>query len=259
MIDPAEIAGALINARIEHSILDDFPGGDFPANTAEAHAVLNEIIAQFQLPIGGWKAAFTNEAGQKAMGVDGPACGPLFAPYIVPSPANLNLPAESWRGLECEFGFRMSGNLPAREALYTLEEVAAATGSLYPAIEVVDSRVATGAQNGGVAVIADHCGNAAFVYGAEVQDWRGVDLAAATVDLKVNGEIVVSGSGEAVMGNPLNSLVWIANYRSRLGDGLKSGDWITTGSTMGIFKAPPGSTVVADFGALGTVELVFAT
>jgi 2-keto-4-pentenoate hydratase len=258
MIDPAEIAGALITARIGHTILDDFPGGDFPENPAEAHAVLSEIIEQFQIPIGGWKAAFTNAAGQKAMGVDGPACGPLFAAYIVPSPANLNLPAGSWRGVECEFGFRMSRNLPARDALYTLDEVVAATGHLYPAIEVVDSRVATGAKNGGVAVIADHCGNAAFVYGIEVSDWRGLDLAAARVDLKVDGDVVVSGSGEAVMGNPLNSLVWIANHRSRLGDGLKSGDWVTTGSTMGIFKAPPGSSVVADFGALGTVEVVFA-
>jgi 2-keto-4-pentenoate hydratase len=258
MIDPVEIAEALINARLEHSILEDFPGGEFPANQVEAHDVLDEIIIQFQLPIGGWKAAFTNEAGQKAMGVDGPACGPLFAPYIVPSPANLNLPAESWRGVEAEFGFRMSGNLPPRETPYTLEEVAAAAGTLHPAIEVVDSRVATGGAHGGVAVIADHCGNASFVHGAAIADWRALDLAAAKADVKVDGEVVASGSGAAVMGNPLNSLTWIANHLSSRGKGLKSGDWVTTGSTMGIFKAPPGSTVVADFGALGAVEVVFA-
>lgn len=258
MIDPADAAEALINARIGYTILDDFPGGKYPANAAEAHAVLDAIITQFQLPVGGWKAAFTNAAGQKAMGVDGPACGPLFAPYIVPSPANLNLPADSWRGVEAEFGFRMSGNLPAREAPYTLEEVVAAAGTLHPAIEVVDSRVATGSKHGGVAVIADHCGNAAFVHGAAVPDWRGLDLAVAKVDVKINGEIVVSGSGAAVMDNPLNSLTWIANHLSSRGKSLKSGDWVTTGSTMGIVKAPPGSTVVADFGALGAVTVVFA-
>ncbi|MBL4720388.1 MAG: hypothetical protein JKY20_04555 [Alphaproteobacteria bacterium] len=259
MIDPASAAEALIQARTSYTILEDFPGGKYPANVAEAYAVLDQIEEQFQLPVGGRKAAFTASAGHKAMGVDSAACGPLFSPYIIPSPANLNLPADSWRGLECEISFRMAANLPARDAAYTIDEVVAAVGSMHPALEVVDSRLANGAKHGGLAIIADHCGNAAFVYGDAVENWRDLDLAALKVDLKVNGETVITGSGDAVMGNPLNSLTWVANYLSARGKSLKVGEWVTTGSMMGIYKAPAGSSVVADFGALGVVELEFAT
>jgi 2-keto-4-pentenoate hydratase len=259
MIDPADAAEALIQARTSYTILDDFPGGEYPANVAEATAVLDEIENQFMLPVGGRKAAFTADAALKMMNVDGPACGPLFSPYIIPSPANLNLPAASWRGLECEISFKMAANLPARDAAYSVEEAAAAVGSMHPALEVVDSRIANGVDHGGVAIIADHCGNAAFVYGGAVEKWRDLDLASLKVDLNVNGETVITGSGDAVMGNPLNSLAWIANSLSERGKSLKAGEWVTTGSMMGIYKAPPGSSIVADFGALGIVELVFAS
>ena len=39
--------------------------------------------------------------------------------------------------------------------------------------------------------------------------------------------------------------------------GLKAGDWVTTGSTMGICPAPPGSAAIADFGSLGRIEVSF--
>ena len=147
MIDPAVAADELIRARLEYTVLDRFPGGTVPANAAEGYAVLDCIIAQFGVPVGGWKAALTNDAAMQRMKTNAPACGPLFQPYIMASPKTLNLPA-STRGLECEFAFRMGGNLPSRPEPYSNEEVFAATASLHPAIEVVGSRVKDGAKYG---------------------------------------------------------------------------------------------------------------
>ena len=42
------------------------------------------------------------------------------------------------------------------------------------------------------------------------------------------------------------------------GKGLKAGDWVTTGSTMGIYPVAAGSVTVADFGTLGKVDITFA-
>jgi len=257
MIEPEIAAAALIQARLDYSVLETFPGGAFPADLAEGYAVLDSIVAQFGIAVGGWKVALTNDVAMKRMNTDRPAAGPIFQPYIMASPKLLNLPSESSLGLECEFAFRMGGTLPSRQEPFTSEEVLGMAESLHPAIEVVDSRIAGRADHGAPAVIADHCGNAAFVHGEGTTDWRGLDLATQKVTLTVNGEHTASGSGGEVLGDPRNSLVWLANFLSVQGKGLKAGDWVTTGSTMGICPAPPGSVSVADFGSLGRVEVSF--
>lgn len=257
MIDAETAALALIQARLDYTVFETFPGGAFPADHTEGYAVLDSIAAQYGVPIGGWKVALTNAAAMARMNTDTPAAGPLFQPYIMPSPKLLNLPSESGLGLECEFAFRMGGHLPSRQDAYSPEEVLGAAESLYPAIEVVDSRIADRAAHGAPAVIADHCGNAALVHGEEATDWRGLDLAGHKVALSVDGEHKVTGVGSEVLGDPRHSLVWLANFLRVRGKGLKAGDWVTTGSTMGICPAPPGSSAVADFGSLGRVEVSF--
>lgn len=257
MTDSATAALALIQARLDYTVLETFPGGAFPADIAEGYAILDSIVEQFGVPIGGWKVALTNAAAMAKMNTDAPAAGPLFQPYIMTSPKLLNLPSEAGLGLECEFAFHMGGHLPTRQEPYSPEEVLGAASSLHPAIEVVDTRVADRAAHGAPALIADHCGNAAFVHGEGTADWRGVDLAGHKVLLSVNGEQKVTGVGSEVLGDPRHSLVWLANFLRVRGTGLKAGDWVTTGSTMGICPAPPGSSAIADFGSLGRVEVSF--
>jgi len=196
MIEPKEAAAALVKARLDYTVLDTFPGGVFPADISEAYAVLDCIVTEMGVPVGGWKAALTNDAIMQKMGTTSPACGPLFQPYIMASPRLLNLPADSKRGLECEFAFRMGAALPPRPEPYTQEEVCAAAATLHPAIEVVDARVKNGMDHGAVGIIADHCANAAFVYGRGEANWRDLDLAAHESRLSVNGEEVIKGTGQ---------------------------------------------------------------
>ena len=46
----------------------------------------------------------------------------------------------------------------------------------------------------------DNGGAAAFVPGAPIRDWRGLDLANARIDLSLNGQYRKSGYGRAAMG-----------------------------------------------------------
>ena len=108
MIDTDKAAAALIGARQGNRILDSFPGGSFPADIDEAYAVLDSIAAKMTTPVVGWKAALTNDEVMKKMNATAPACGPLFEPYVANSPMRVTLAAESARGLECEFAFRMA-------------------------------------------------------------------------------------------------------------------------------------------------------
>jgi 2-keto-4-pentenoate hydratase len=75
--------------------------------------------------------------------------------------------------------------------------------------------------------------------------------------MTIDGKEVSSGTGSAVLGDPLNALVWLANDRARRGDGLKAGQVITTGTCCGLNKVGPVAHAVADHGSLGKVEVRF--
>jgi len=55
----------------------------------------------------------------------------------------------------------------------------------------------------------------------------------------------------------VNVLLWLANRQSSQGRGLKAGDIVSTGTCTGLDPVQPGDHVRADFGELGTVEIVF--
>jgi 2-oxo-3-hexenedioate decarboxylase len=57
----------------------------------------------------------------------------------------------------------------------------------------------------------------------------------------------------------LNSLVWLANTLCDQGKALKPGDLVSTGVCTDVYLAEPGDHIVADFGALGKVEISFAS
>jgi 2-keto-4-pentenoate hydratase len=53
------------------------------------------------------------------------------------------------------------------------------------------------------------------------------------------------------MGNPLNSLAWIANHLGARGLSLKAGDLVMTGSVSALLRPKGGETVRATFTRLG--------
>ena len=72
-----------------------------------------------------------------------------------------------------------------------------------------------------------------------------------------NGDKTLTGSGAAVLGNPLTVVAWLANELPKFGRRLSKGDRITTGVTTDIYLARPGDRLVADFGRLGKVSTAF--
>ena len=52
-------------------------------------------------------------------------------------------------------------------------------------------------------------------------------------------------------------LDWVINTLSAAGIGLKRGEILSTGTCTGMVPLKPGQTAVADFGALGRIEVCF--
>ena len=258
MTDVSMAATALVSARREGRVLDELPGG-MPVNLVEAYAIQDGVLAEMGEAVAGWKVAFTNKQGQVKMGVPGPGAGPIFASYVLESPAKFTMPDPGLRISECEFAFRLKANLPAKEGDYTDNDIAAIVGSVHPAIEIVNRRLSSAIPMSGVAIIADHGGNGAFAYGPGMEDWRSIDYASHQVCQMINGEEKARGTGQNVMdGNPIGSITWLANHLKLRGHGLNEGDWISSGSAADVLPVPAGGLVKGDFGSLGTVEVLFS-
>jgi 2-keto-4-pentenoate hydratase len=161
------------------------------------------------------------------------------------------------RLIEAEFSFQLAEDLLREGAPYDRESVADAVTAILPSIELVDTRYTVWTEVSLPSLISDNGCNSGWVRGKAIETWRHIDLASHEVCLRVNGEEKLSGSGAAVLGHPLNSLVWLANTLCEQGKQLKAGDLVSTGVCTDIYLAEPGDHIVADFGMLGTAEVSF--
>ncbi len=250
-------AHLLADARVQNAVIDCIPEDCRPRSLKEAYAVQERFIEVLGWSVGGWFCACTNPVIQKMLGLDEPYYARLLKDFILASPATLEAAKFPPILLECEFGFRLSTDLPSRAEPYSRLEVEAAVASVHPTIEVVAGHLKDWPEQGVFSVIADNGTDGALVYGAGVTDWWSLDLSSVAVTLRVNGRVEREGLGANVLGDPFEALVWLANARSRDSGGLKAGDMHNTGTATDIYWINAGDDVVAEFVGLGTTELSF--
>ena len=202
----------------------------------------------------GHKVGLSSEAMQKMMGVDEPDYGHLLADMEVyedtPVPAGRFL----YPRVEVEVGFILADDLPG--AGCTEDDVLAATAAFAPSIELIDTRI----KDWKIALcdtIADNASSAGFVLGKERVSPKDVDIKAINAVLTRNGEVVAEGRSDAVLGNPVTAVAWLARKVDSFGVRLKAGDIVLPGSCTRAIDARPGDEFVADFTGLGSVRLSF--
>lgn len=108
-----------------------------------------------------------------------------------------------------------------------------------------------------VPIAAGMVANTEWVKGRERADWRAMDLKGHPVRLYRDGELVAEGVGANALGDPLTVLEWTASHLSALGDGIKAGEVVSTGTCTGVTLIAPDETFVADFEELGRIEVQF--
>ena len=202
----------------------------------------------------GHKVGLSSEAMQKMMGVDEPDYGHLLADMEVyeatPVPAGRFL----YPRVEVEVGFILADDLPG--AGCTEDDVLAATAAFAPSIELIDTRI----KDWKIALcdtIADNASSAGFVLGKDRVSPKDIDIKGIDAVLTRNGEVVAEGRSDAVLGNPVTAVAWLARKVDSFGVRLKAGDIVLPGSCTRAIDARPGDEFVADFTGLGSVRLSF--
>jgi 2-keto-4-pentenoate hydratase len=236
--------------------IDALPTAYRPSTRVDGYRIQAQIAKLSEQKVFGWKIAATSAAGQEHIGVDGPLAGRLLEQRVLSTGARIPLNNNVMKVAEAEFSFRMGRDLPPRKIAYTRDEVFAAVATMHPAIEIPDSRYRHYESAGAAQLIADNACACYFVLGPAVtlRDWRMFDLAQHPVVVYVNGTIARRGVGENVLGDPRIALTWLANELSLVGDMLREGETVTTGTCITPAAVVAGDTVTADFFEFGRVE-----
>ena len=250
----------LRDARRAARAIDPVPDAWVPTDLAAAIRLQRAVAADIGT-VRGWKVSAVTPAQRQAMGLEAPIAGPLLAPVVHASGATLPRSRFVRPRIECEFAFELARPLPARDAPWSREEVADAVGAMRLGVEIVDSRLKPGSPLR--LEIADVLNNGAYVVGERIEGWRtvrcaDVRIALERIDASGARTLVASGDGRAVLdGDPFGAVVLLANLKPFVGDSLRAGTLVTTGSCTGAPDLPGAGRYEADFGALGRVSVAF--
>jgi 2-keto-4-pentenoate hydratase len=183
--------------------------------------------------------------------VDEPDYGMIVDGMIAPNGHQVDLSAYIAPRVEPEIAFTLRHTL--RGPGLTAEEVADAVESVVGVLEIIDSRIADWKIRL-EDTIADNASSAGVVVGDIRLPLHEANLETLGVTVDVDDERVAHGDGAAVMGSPLNALLWVANRLGELGVPLEAGTIVLPGSVCASVPLSAGSRVRADFGILGIVE-----
>jgi 2-keto-4-pentenoate hydratase len=244
------------------------PDGDVDAAYAVQSAWVADQIAAGARVVGR-KIGLTNPAVQAQFGVDRPDFGVLFESMACPPGRPIDGARALQPKIEAEIAFVLAEDLTG--PMIGPAEVAAATAYVVAALEIVDSRIA-GWDIGIVDTIADNGSSGLFVLGDRRQPLGRLDLAECAMTLRrgasgrggvggssdTGGEVVSTGTGASILGDPLAAVAWLAAAVRDHGRPLRAGEVVLSGSLGPMVDVAPGDAFEADISGIGQVSAAFA-
>ncbi|MFD8499601.1 2-keto-4-pentenoate hydratase [Amycolatopsis sp. NPDC059657] len=203
----------------------------------------------------GHKVGLASAAMQRQMGVDQPDYGHLTASMFHLEHQPIAVKRFLQPRIEPEIAFVLGSEL--RGPGVTVADAARAVDFVLPALEIVDSRIQDW-QISIIDTIADNASSGGVVLGSTPTRLGDVDLRLAGCVLHSGGAVAETGAGGAVLGSPINALVWLANTVGPLGVSLQPGHVVLPGSMTKSIPVSAGDTVVATIAGLGSVTAVFS-
>ncbi|MEI2777983.1 MAG: 2-keto-4-pentenoate hydratase [Tetrasphaera sp.] len=253
----ADVAERLLDAYASGPIAPltaTYPGLTLDDAYAIQQAQITTMLGQGRT-IKGHKVGLTSAAMQRLLGVNEPDYGHLLDDFFylehTPIPVDRFLQPRA----EPEVAFVLAA--PLRGPGVTVADAIGAVDYVLPALEIVDSRIADW-KIGLLDTIADNASSAAVVLGSTPTPLAEVDLRLAGGVMHKNGQVAGTGAGGAVLGSPINSLVWLANTVGARGVVLQAGHVILPGAICAMVPVAAGDTVTATFAGLGSVTARFS-
>jgi len=245
----AQIAELLDNAASTGTAVDQISKST-PINLKESYAI-QALSIDRRLGRGekmtGYKLGFTSKAKMEQMGVHDVIWGRLTDQMEI-TDQGINLEAGVHPRIEPEIAFRVKKKI---DSLISQENVLDYIDGIAGALEMIDSRY----ENFKFSledVIADNCSSSGYLIGP----WHTPDIQCNHVGIQliINGEIVQSGSSNAILGNPLESIVEASKMMVKYKHSIPVGSIILAGAATSAVFLKAGDKIQATFDHLGSVS-----
>lgn len=244
----------LYRAFQEKELVDPLTESD-DLSVEDAYAIQQGVIDRILGDDGntaGYKLGLVSGAKQAQLGIDEPIFCPVPQDLLI-EPPRLDLDDCIKPRLEAEIGLVLEDTL---KPPVTSTEVIASTKRVVPVIEIIESRYKDWNIPTAEDVIADITSCRRVFLGDRVRDIGQVDLAMEGITLTHNGELVETGIGADIMGNPAAGVAWLAERLAQRGDQLSAGDLVMTGGITAAVDIEPGDIFNVQFGTLGSIDVV---
>ena len=202
----------------------------------------------------GKKIGLTSPAMQQMFNVNEPDYGHLFGDMLVYQGDELSASRLLQPRIEGEIAFVLERDLTGPGI--TPVDVIRATAGVTAALEIIDSRIGDWKikiQD----TIADNASSGAFVLGSKLVPLTGLDIRCVGFVMTKNGKLAATGAGAAVLGNPVQSVAWLANKMGEYQISLKAGEIILSGSAVAAVPVTAGDSIHLTVDRVGDVGCFF--
>lgn len=210
----------------------------------EAYRIQDAFVERLSVPLGpvvGYKVGLTSKPVQQKFGVDHPLRGQLLQRMLLKNGAEVPAHFGARPIAEADLLVRVK-DAGINEAK-TIAEVWDHLEAVIPFIELPDLLVRKGDPLNAPVITAINVGARLGVMGAEIPTERlaAGDLAAMQVHVFMDGKEVLNAPGKAILGHPLNAVLWLVEDLKAHGKALKAGDLVSLGSFGKPLLPKPGS------------------
>ncbi|MEL7156475.1 MAG: hypothetical protein AAFN30_07745 [Actinomycetota bacterium] len=250
-----EAADALFRAECTRQWIEPITLTYEGADIADAYAI-GQYVTEAKVAAGrvvkGHKVGLTSKAMRSTTGATEPDYGTLFDDWFLDEGTQVSMRTLNRPLVEIELVFVLGAPLGGPDV--NAVDVLNATNYILPAVEVVDGRYSKRGKPGVVDSIADAASCGFVMVGGNPTPLSAIDVRYAGGLLYKNGEVEESGMAAAVMGNPVNSVAWLARKLHEFGVEMEAGHTVLSGSFIRAHPITAGDTFLADFGSLGQIS-----
>ena len=247
-----ELLGAQRERREIGRLSDGWPELDAAAAYTIQAELVARLIAAEGTHVAGLKLGLTSKAKQKQMNIGEPIYGELLASRQVAEGESLRVGDLIHPKAEPEVALVLGRELkgPGVTPAQARDAIAAAC----VAIEVIDSRFKDYSFTLPDCV-ADNSSAARHMISTYRVPVAGLDLRTLGAVFEKNGEVIGTGAGAAVNGDPANGLAWLANKLAAVGRSIAAGTIVMTGSLTDAVALAPGDVLTVSVARLGSLTL----
>ena len=241
-----KIAQTLHDARLGSRSLPQFSKDIPDFQRQDAYSIQEEGIRMREAlgeKVIGLKMGLTSEGKRKQMNLDAPLYGVLTDKMQVQNGGTFHLKGSIHPKIEPEVAFYIKSELRGN---VSREDVLNATEAVCAALEILDSRYEGFKYFSMEDVISDNSSSSHYILGPKLTDFRNIDLKNLRMQMKVNGETKMEGNSAEISGDPVVSVIQLAELLALRGKSIPADCFVLAGAATAAIALESGMTVSLD-------------